>query len=241
MRSAPIFEREPAYLLHRRPYQDTAYLVYFLTLTHGWLTAVARFSSRLSDNALQAFVPVFLSCGGHGELLNVRSLEARGVAVLNQADAQVYGLYINELILRLLPARQAFSRIFEFYVETLMQLREPVRREVSVRRFEVEVLKAIGYGLPFISRRRELQIDKQSWYLCNPDSMPVCSRRPADAQLRKSYYHGRTLRALQTGLADDTEEDVLIEAKRFLEHAINRCLGSRKLRSRSLFGYLRKV
>ena len=238
MRSQAIFEDEPAYLLHRRPYQDKAWLVYFFTSTHGCLTTLARFSSRLNDNALQAFVPILLSCGGKGELLNVRSIEARGVAALNDADAQVHGLYVNELILRLLPPRHIFSHLFQMYVHTLMQLNRPSLRDVSVRRFEMETLKALGHGLPFAEEGCDFRIDSQAWYRCDPDAMPVRAYPQRAASLRDRHYHGRTLQALRDGLADDTEEDVLHEAKRLLERAINHCLGGKRLVSRNLFGYL---
>lgn len=242
MPSPAVFEREPAYLLHRRPYQDKAYLVYFLTLSHGWISALARFSSRLSDNSLQAFVPVFLSCGGQGELLNVRSIEARGVAALNHPEAQVYGLYINELILRLLPPHYVISRLFNCYVKTLMQLGEPHRQELSVRRFEMEVLKTIGQGLAFLGHRYKIKIDHRSCYRCEPDAMPMPVRTAATAATsdRNKHYHGRTLLAMQEGLPDDTEAEVLLEAKRMLENAINYCLGAKRLRSRNLLGYLSK-
>ena len=159
------------------------------------------------------------------------------MAALSQAQAQVYGLYVNELIVRLLPPGQASPYMFELYVETLMKLCEPTRQKNAMRRFEVGLLKTIGHGLPFIAPRNEFVVDPQSWYCCYPYAMPVPGVPPA-SEKKRHYYRGHTLRALQSGLAGDIEEDVLSEAGRLLDQALKHCLGGKRLRSRRLFDYL---
>lgn len=52
-----VFEAEPAFVIHKRPYRDNSSLVQFLTPAHGRITVVARLSSKLIGKTLQPFIP----------------------------------------------------------------------------------------------------------------------------------------------------------------------------------------
>src|SRR3990167_1032441 len=96
---------QPAYVLHRRAYRETSFLVELFTQEYGRLTVVARGVRKANSSTtglLQPFSPLLVSYGGKGELLTLFSVEARKTMLRLQRDALFAGLYLNELLMYLL-------------------------------------------------------------------------------------------------------------------------------------------
>ncbi len=73
------------------------------------------------------------------------------------------GLYLNELVVRLTERQDPFPLLFDAYAKTLAQLAHGEPLAWSLRRFERDLLQAIGYGL-------QLQYDAETGEPLMPDA-----------------------------------------------------------------------
>ena len=191
------FDKQPAYVLHRRPYQEANSLVMFLTPEYGRVTAVARASSKMLGKNIAPFVPVLIGCSRRGELFNLRHFDPQGKALLVRPKAQMIGMYLNELITCLVPPNVPSRSLFEAYAGTFAGLVERDSYESTLRRFEVKLLEITGRGL-------QLEHDcvthepllSDAWYRYQPGEGPLRS----NGRQRDGLCRGGTLLALGRGL-----------------------------------------
>src|SRR5690606_13432265 len=99
-----------AWLLHSRPFRETSLLLEFLTLEHGRVTAIALGARSIKGRLrllLQPFVLLRISVTGKHELRNLQASEASAPGLLLQGERLFAGLYLNELLVRLLQGHEA--------------------------------------------------------------------------------------------------------------------------------------
>ncbi|HEY8586665.1 MAG TPA: DNA repair protein RecO [Rhodanobacter sp.] len=160
-------EQQPAYVLHGRPYRETSLLLECLTREHGRLGVVARGvrgeRSRLRRAQLEPFQPLTMDLLLRGELATLTAVEAVGTPLRLSGDTGLSGLYLNELVVRLTGRQDPYPRLFDAYAQTLARLAAGEPLAWSLRRFERDLLEAIGYGL-------QLQHDAESGEELDPDA-----------------------------------------------------------------------
>ena len=132
---------QPAFVLHSRRYRDTSLIVELWTAEWGRVAAVARGArqgSRRSQRvALQAFQPLLVSWSGRGSLKTLTTRESAGAAV-HLAGKRLYsGLYVNELLVRLLAHEDPHPELYTAYVSLLDALAERSDLDVQLRQFEI--------------------------------------------------------------------------------------------------------
>jgi DNA repair protein RecO (recombination protein O) len=141
---------QPAFVLHRRPYRNTSLLLDALTPEQGRIGLVARgvrtTRSRLKG-LLQPFQPLLLSGSGNGELLGLTAVEEAGAPIALPATRWLSGLYVNELLLRLLQRHDPHPGLFAAYQTVLEALADTGDEAAALRIFEKRLLAEIGYGL----------------------------------------------------------------------------------------------
>ena len=101
-----ITELAPAFVLHRRRYGDTSLLLELFAREQGRIAAVARGAAQARSRRsglLQGFMPLLVTWSGRGEVATLGKAEAAGAPVRLQGTALFCGLYMNELLIRLLP------------------------------------------------------------------------------------------------------------------------------------------
>jgi DNA repair protein RecO (recombination protein O) len=223
---------ETAFILHRQPYRETSLLVDAFAASRGRLRLLAKGAQRgpsARSHLLRPFVPLRLSWSGRGELPTLTAAEAEGGAVPLAGTALYCGLYLNELLLRLLPLRDPYPEAFALYQDALRRLAETRLWEAALRRFEVGLLEQLGYGLCL---EREggsgRAVDPAKTYDYVIDRGPVAAEAAGADSLR-----GSTLLALSRDRLEAPE--ALREAKRLLRRVIHHYLDGRALRSRDLF------
>ncbi|MFC5580176.1 DNA repair protein RecO [Rhodanobacter terrae] len=144
-------EQQPAYVLHARPYRETSLLLECLTRDHGRLGVVARGvrgeRARLRRAQLEPFQPLAMDLLLRGEMATLTAIEAVGTPLRLPGDAGLAGLYLNELVVRLTERQDPFPLLFDAYAQTLARLAAGESLAWSLRRFERDLLEAIGYGL----------------------------------------------------------------------------------------------
>jgi DNA repair protein RecO (recombination protein O) len=144
-------EQQPAYVLHARPYRETSLLLECLTREYGRLGVVARGvrgeRARLRRAQLEPLQPLALDLLLRGEMATLTGVETVGAPFRLSGDAGVAGLYLNELVVRLTERQDPFPVVFDAYAQTLARLAADEPLAWSLRRFERDLLQAIGYGL----------------------------------------------------------------------------------------------
>ena len=216
-----------AYVLHSRAYRETSALVDFIT-PQGRLRAVLRSARGKAGTLARPFVPLDIEFRGRGELKNVGRMEAYGTSCWLEGEALFSGLYLNELLIRLLPAEDPHPGVFEHYAATLAALAEGRALEPLLRSFEWRLLDDLGYGFA-------LDVD------VNGDALAADGmyRLQVDAGLERVYlfqpgqFQGAELLAMAE--ADWSAPGALSAAKRLMRQALAVHLGGRPLVSRELF------
>jgi DNA repair protein RecO (recombination protein O) len=144
-------EQQPTYVLHSRPYRETSLLLECLTRDHGRIGVVARGvrreRARLQRAQLEPFQRLALDLLLRGELATLQGAENIDTPLRLLGDAGLAGLYLNELVVRLTGRQDPQPELFEAYARTLPRLGASEPLAWSLRRFERDLLEAVGYGL----------------------------------------------------------------------------------------------
>jgi DNA repair protein RecO (recombination protein O) len=222
---------EHGYVLHQRPYRDSSQLLECMTIRHGRMGLVAR-GSRGSPTRqralLQPFVPLKLSWVRRGELGRLTQVEAAGPSHSLQGQRLLAGFYANELLLRLTARGDPNSEVLSCYSRCLAGLGEASSVARTLRVFELELLRELGFGL-------ELDGEAATGEPLRADSTYVYEleqgfRRADVADSDADVYSGRELLSLRELTLDD--EASLRTAQRLLGRVLRAHIGERPLKSR---------
>ncbi len=223
---------QPAYVLHSRAYRESSALVDFLT-PHGRLRAVMRAARGKAGSLARPFIPLEAEFRGRGELKNVARLEPAGIPNLLGGEALFSGLYLNELLIRLLPAEDPNPAIFQHYAMTVLGLAEGRAIEPLLRSFEWRLLDELGYGFALDLDSEGQAIAEGGLYRLQTETglVPV-------GHLQPGVFQGAELLAMAQ--ADWAASGALAAAKRLMRQALAPHLGGRPLVSRELFMTLKE-
>jgi len=220
---------EPAYVLHARAYRETSALIDLMTLHHGRVSVVARGVRRSRAGQPHPFGRLSVGCSGRGQLLTLAGFDSISHRWLT-GDALYAGLYLNELLLRLLRDDDPHPVLFVGYEHTLDRLAAGAD-EAALRMFERLVLKECGYEVTFgVDSETGEPVQRTLGYRFVPD---VGFRAVDEAVDDRLVFSGATLHAIE---ADDyTDGAVRRSAKQIMRRALAPLLGDRPIGSRALF------
>ena len=114
-----------AFVLHSRPWSETSLMLDVFTEESGRVRLVAKGARSKRSNlkgALQPFTPLLLRFGGRGEVKTLRSAEAVSLALPLSGITLYSGLYVNELLSRVLEHETRFSELFFDYLHCIQSL-----------------------------------------------------------------------------------------------------------------------
>lgn len=234
---------EPAFILHVRPWRETSLLVEALTAEHGRIGLLARGlqgpKKHVLRAALQPLQFVRLDAAQRGELAQLRQAEALDAAPLLDGEAALAAFYLNELVLRLAPRGDPQAELFATYalVRERLRAREPLAW--TLRRFEADLLEALGVGLAFDADGDGAPIDPAARYRLDPEhgARRLLSDRGQDE--RSAAATGRALLALARDEAPPAED--LAGLRRALRAVLAHHLGGRGLKSWDMMGELARL
>ena len=139
---------QPAYLLHRRDWQNSSLILDLMTLDFGRLSLLAKGGKNSKSRGLyQPFNKLMVSWTGRQELKTLTSIDGSAIPV----DERLYLplLYVNELIEAFLPKFESNPEIFALYGELLTHINNG-NTEMMLREFERSAMSILGY-LPDLS------------------------------------------------------------------------------------------
>lgn len=229
---------QQAFILHRRAYRETSFLLECFSKDYGRLSLIAR-GARQSKHGLggllQAFTPLLLSWSGKTELMYLSHAEFNtqaGFSKVLTGKSMFAGLYLNELLVRLLPRFDPAPNLFISYERTLSALHSEVIDQKILRTFELHLLEELGYGLfPKSDALLESTFLAKQYYCFIPERGLVLTQ--ADSCPKERLFLGEDLLAFARGIWH--EEHILQEAKRLTRLALSFLLGNEPLQSRKLF------
>jgi DNA repair protein RecO (recombination protein O) len=235
-------EDEHAFVLHTYPFRDTSIIVEAFTRRYGRVGLLAKGAKRPKSPlraALLAFQPLALAWAGRGELGTLTRAESLGAARMLSGVAMMCGYYVNELVLKLLQRDDPHERLFDDYDRALQGLAAGEPTEAVLRRFELALLREIGYGVQLeYDAGRGTPLVAEERYAYWPERGPVVvegSGKPAGAlELR-----GKTLLDMARG--DFSDPLTAAESKQLMRWLIGQHLDQRTLNTRQLLIELQQL
>jgi DNA repair protein RecO (recombination protein O) len=233
-------ESQQGYVLHTREYRDSSLLVELMSLQYGRVSAVAKGvrnankSSRARRSAITPFAPLLLSWSGRGELKTLIQVESSASTVSLAAKSLFSGMYVNELMCRLLQYSEPQPEIFALYEWVLLSLSGSAELDITLRRFELGLLEALGYGFDYASdfvSGAPLVPERLYWLDCERGFTEL-SAITQSAGSEQRIFRGEHLIAIAE---EAYSVDVRRSAKRLCRQALAVHLGSKPLKSRELF------
>ncbi len=231
-------DRQPAYVLHGRPFRETSLIVEVFSRDFGRVALLAKGARRpraAIRGLLMAFQPLELGWAGKGEVLTLMKAEWQGGQPLLSGQALFCGYYLNELLLKLLPREDAHEGLFQVYGETLQRISQGLR-EADLRHFEKALLQELGYGLNLEADARGEPIAPQRRYRYEIEHGAVPLESGEGSELCVS---GQSL--LDLAREDWQRPRSRSEAKQLMRALIGYYLEGRPLESRKIFKELQEL
>ena len=234
---------QPAYILHSRPFRDTSLIVDAWCMYTGRQTILVKGARKAQGKQpakrtlLQPFQPLQLSYGGRGEMGLLKQLEAAGVPLMLQGKALYSGMYMNELILRLLPIADPHANIFAFYQSALSSLQNTKDVEPTLREFESRLLMELGYHVDLTcDMLTKAPVVSAANYMLTP-LQGVQEMEPNFAAVGAMVIPGSALLELQQDAIELSAQARKV-SKYIARVNLDAVLGNKPLRSRGLFRQL---
>lgn len=227
---------EPAYVLHRRPFRETSFLIELFTPQHGRVSAVAKGARQQRSTRhglLQAFVPSTVSWVGKGELMTITAVEPNGVCVQLHGENLYAGLYLNELLVYLLQKWDPHPGLFNMYEKTLAALQGKTLNQKVLRSFEKYLIEELGYGfLPKAETILQNTFSPDRFYQYVYEQ-GLIETSASDDKSKINIFSGKSLLAFAR--EDWHDDESLQDAKRLIRLVLLPLLGNKTLNSRQLF------
>jgi DNA repair protein RecO (recombination protein O) len=222
------------FLLHQRSYGETSIIADVFTQKSGKISFIAKGAKKPKSKFFGYLVPfqkLKITYSGRSELKTLTSIDRDLASNSNTFSKVSYSLlYINELLMKLLPKDAKHEELFVLYDEFLKKINKNNNLEISLRHFELDLLDMLGYGFDYDS-----EID---------------SNDPIEAELSYVFVSERGFR--KSNNSSFMGKDILSIKKRKLEDvplkylkeittkAIGICLEGKDLASRKIFKSIKK-
>lgn len=222
---------QAAFVLHSRPFSDNSQLVELFSLGSGRQPAIARGvkkTRRGPVQSLQPFTPLWVAWRGRGEVATLTTAELRAAPYMLDGKRLYCGIYVNELLMRLIPRAEPFEGLFDLYEQTMAALRDKGEMAPLLRQFEMLLLAELGYGMLLTHTAEGEEVEQSSWYEYAPADGPrrVVEKFP-DAVL------GATLLAMAVG--DFSDSTTRQQSRGLMRRVLDYHLDYKELKSRGLF------
>jgi DNA repair protein RecO (recombination protein O) len=229
---------QPAFVLHARPWRETSVMVELLTRDHGRVGVVARGLTTAKRHplraALQPLQAIRVDYEQRGELARLVQAEAVDAAPQLQGERLMAAFYANELLLKLTPRNDAAPALFELYARVRGELAGEGGLAWLLRRFERDLLEALGVGLPWDRVADGESVLARGRYRIDPELGPL----PETRRLEQSVS-GEALLAL----VEDREPSAtaLAELRLAMREVLQAQLGAGSLRSWGMLDELARL
>ncbi len=228
-----------AYVLHSRPYKESHLIVDVFTHTYGRMSVMVRNAKthQAKSRIWQPFILLELAWHSARDLPSITDAEALNYEIQLSGKSLFCGMYLNELLQKLLPKSDPCPALWYHYQESLQQLSAPDLLEPGLRRFEFQLLQELGLGIDFIHDEQGCVLQDTGYYHYDSGrgwiAQSTASQRISGASIRdmSNYFVNK---AEQNG-----DAKVLgLAAKQLTRQVLHHALGGQTLQSRQLFAMM---
>ena len=144
---------EPAFVLHSYDWSESSLILETFTRHYGRVALVAKGAKKPSSNFRPVLLPLqplqltyTLAVNGDADIHTLKGAEWVGGHVMPTGDALLSGLYLNELLLRLLARADPHAALFDAYagVVRVLASEHGDALEPVLRSFELLLQREIG-------------------------------------------------------------------------------------------------
>lgn len=222
------------FLLHQRSYGETSIIADVFTQKSGKISFIAKGAKKPKSKFFGYLVPfqkLKITYSGRSELKTLTSIDRNLASNSNTFSKVSYSLlYINELLMKLLPKDAKHEELFVLYDEFLKKINKNNNLEISLRHFELDLLDMLGYGFDYDS-----EIDSNEPIKAELSYVFVSER--GFRKSNSSSFKGKDILSIKKRKLEDVPLKYL---KEITTKAIGICLEGKDLTSRKIFKSIKK-
>lgn len=222
-----------AYILHKRAYKESSYILDLFTREQGVVSVIAKGAKSNKSKfylSLQLFSILDVAYSGKSELMTLTQADVRRPNYISKQKNVFCGYYVNELLLMLLHKHDQHPELFDFYDQIILALSAGEDPEPLLRKFEKTLLNEIGYGTDFSCTVDGDPLHDDMMYIVTPGEgiIPASPGQQSDILIS-----GRCLNAFE---ADDYSDKLVLKGiKKMMRRILQFYLGGKPIKSRDLF------
>ena len=222
------------FLLHQRSFGETSIIADVFTQKSGKISFIAKGAKKPKSKFFGYLVPfqkLKITYSGRSELKTLTSIDRDLASNSNTFSKVSYSLlYINELLMKLLPKDAKHEELFVLYDEFLKKINKNNNLEISLRHFELDLLDMLGYGFDYDS-----EIDSNDPIEAESSYVFVSER--GFRKSNNSSFMGKDILSIKKRKLEDVPLKYL---KEITTKAIGICLEGKDLTSRKIFKSIKK-
>lgn len=203
MPAAKRISEEPSFILHRHDWSESSLILEVFTRHHGRVALVAKGVKKHTSNfrpvllALQPLRLTYTIAGdGNADIHTLKGAEWAGGHIMPMGHHLITGIYLNELLMRLLARDDPYTYLFDVYAAVVRMLAAPQSDmlEPILRAFELTLLRELGL-LPALHQDTQTLQPLQNH--ANYVLIPEVGLRPARHAEQRASLTGAQWQALQ--------------------------------------------
>lgn len=228
-------EWEECFLLHQRSYGDTSIIAEIFTRQSGKMSVIARGAKKPKSKFFGYLVPfskLQITYSGRSELKTLTNID-RDLSLLdNNLSKKSYSLlYINELMIKLLPKDAVNEDLFTLYSNFIEAAVKEADMKFLLRSFELDLLEMLGYGINF-----QTDIDAHEPIEASLDYIFI-AERGFQVSKKDTDFSGQDIIDIRNRNLVNVSSNKL---KQLTQATIMFCLEGKDLNSRQIFRRLQK-
>lgn len=221
---------EEAYILHTRSFSDTSIIAEVFTRYHGRVSVLAKGAKNPKSKFFGYLIPfkfLRIITSGKSDLKTLNEVDTNQATLYEQSSHSVYShLYINELIIKILPKDLPNIELFNLYHQFIQTFNSSEFQETSLREFELDLLDVLGFGINFDTDSKDNKKfeDDQKYHFVVEKGFYPTNDIDGFTSLEIKNIQGRNLLAVDK-----------VKLKSLTQTAIQACLDGKDLLSRDIF------
>jgi len=221
---------EPCFLLHARSFGDTSIIADVFSESSGKISIMAKGAKNPKSKFFGHLLPfsaLKIMLTGKSEMKTLTQIDSNYISQSAKGPHDLYTyLYVNELMIRLLPKGLANAELYGLYSNFVDLARADAINEASLRIFELDLLDILGYGINFDTDMHENSEFKDTI---------IYSYKPERGFYTSNDSQGFTADEISLIKNRDVQGIDKLKLKQLSEMAITACLDGRELSSRKFF------
>ena len=221
---------EPCFLLHARSFGDTSIIADVFSESSGKISIMAKGAKNPKSKFFGHLLPfsaLKIMLTGKSEMKTLTQIDSNFISQSAKGPHDLYTyLYVNELMIRLLPKGLANAELYGLYSNFVNLARADAINETSLRIFELDLLDILGYGINFDTDMHENSEFKDTI---------IYSYKPERGFYTSNDSQGFTADEISLIKNCDVQGIDKLKLKQLSEMAITACLDGRELSSRKFF------